>query len=379
MATNQTRRRLRARVGMALALALLGALGAGTARAEPALALVEGTVEIGSGDPPLWRPARAGELLEPGQSIRVGAGGHAEVALERGTVRLYENSLLRLPAEAFEGESSRAVELEEGSGLFDVEPRRPGDGFEVRTPEAVVMVKGTRFAVDLSEGQAFVSVFHGLVGVRGAADTLEHEVLVRPGLTAIGGRAGGFELRLDRGGDPWGRWKQEQRRAPEGGASEAEAARAVRESVRREIAAQLIKENPELRAALESKLAGGEPGQGTALPAHPDPVADSPVEDVVDRVSEGFAEQQLNPSGPAPQLFDVEFVDSSGSGPARVIFYQSDGTPIGALSKSELQNIAQNGQTALYPAPILQNLISNQTDPVGYAGTLHQLLQNQDD
>ena len=56
-----------------------------------------GTVEVGSGDPPVWSPAHVGDALEPGAAIRTSRGARAEIALGTRTVRLYENSLLRLP------------------------------------------------------------------------------------------------------------------------------------------------------------------------------------------------------------------------------------------------------------------------------------------
>jgi hypothetical protein len=358
-----------------MALALAGAL-AGDARAGAVIAAVEGTVEIGRGDPPLWRVAHAGDTLEPGQSLRVGAGGRAELSLRGSTVRLYESSLLRLPPDAPAEGNARAVELERGSGLFDVEPRRPGEGFEVRTPEAVVTVKGTRFAVDLAQGLASVAVFHGLVGVRAISETLEREVLVHPGTIAHGSGHGSFELRLESQGDPWDRWPSEQRTLPR--VEESSADRALRESVRREVGTHLVRSDPRLRDAVAKQLAGGEARSDPKgeVPAAPDAVADTPADAPLEQVAEAFAEQTLNAGsttgggGLIPTVFDVEFT-SQGS----VIFYATNGTPVGTLTQSQLQQIVEQGQTGLFPPSVLQRLNANQTDPVDYAGQLQDLLK----
>ena len=84
-------RHTRTFAALALALPLLGAGG-------PRIASLEGEVERGAGQPPAWREARIGELLFPGERIRTGAGGRAELALGGHTVRMSESTTLRLPA-----------------------------------------------------------------------------------------------------------------------------------------------------------------------------------------------------------------------------------------------------------------------------------------
>ncbi len=191
---------------VALALATL-APGPG-----PRITHVTGVVEIGSGTPPAWKAARAGDAIAPGVAVRTRTGASAELVMGTRTVRLYENSVLRIPAEADGATGSngpRAVSLDEGRSLFDVLRRDDGDRFDVRTPEVVVSVKGTRFLVDAGAAElASVAVFRGQVGVRGLAEELAHETLVRPGFTAFGGAGQPFELRLTPFEDPWDAWSQ---------------------------------------------------------------------------------------------------------------------------------------------------------------------------
>src|SRR3990172_757524 len=81
------------RVAVLSALAML--LLAPTA--GPRVERTRGAVEIGSGEPPVWRAAHEGDALAPGDAVRTGRDGRAELALPAGSVRLYGDSLLRIP------------------------------------------------------------------------------------------------------------------------------------------------------------------------------------------------------------------------------------------------------------------------------------------
>ena len=93
------------------AFALLGPVWPGAR-----LSVSTGKVEIGRGEPPVWKLASSGEALGAGDRVRTGDDGRAEVVIEGSTVRVYPNSLLRLP----EASTTRKMELEKGSSLFDV-------------------------------------------------------------------------------------------------------------------------------------------------------------------------------------------------------------------------------------------------------------------
>ncbi|MEE8476713.1 MAG: FecR family protein [Myxococcota bacterium] len=160
-----------------------------------------GKVELGRGDPLRWQPAQTGDLLAPGDAVRTGRDGRVELDLGTATVRLYGDSLLRVPTDAMEPAGTRAVGLERGHSLFDV--LHDDSGFEVRTPEVVVSVKGTRFLVDVAGRLASVSVYRGLVGLRTRGTG---ETLVREGFFGVGGPERPFELFLHDAADPWNSW-----------------------------------------------------------------------------------------------------------------------------------------------------------------------------
>src|SRR5262249_28757667 len=143
------------RVALVLALGL--AL-AGAASAESHLSRVSGDVQIGRGEPAVWVAGREGAQLGAGDEVRTGRNGRAEVDLGSAVVRLYENSLLRLPVDAERPGGPAAVGLDGGNSLFEVAPRPAKDPFEVRTPEVVATVKGTQFGVAVgAHGAAAVS------------------------------------------------------------------------------------------------------------------------------------------------------------------------------------------------------------------------------
>ncbi len=173
----------------------------------PRVTSLHGQVEIGRGDPPVWRPAQSGDALAGGDAVRTGHDGRAELDLGRGTVRLYGNSLLRLPLDGMESQGARSVDLERGHSLFDV-LRRDAEPFEVRTGEVVVSVKGTRFSVGVDE-LVEVAVYRGLVGVLARDAERAHETLVREGFAAVGGSSRPFELFLLEATDPWGAWSMD--------------------------------------------------------------------------------------------------------------------------------------------------------------------------
>ena len=153
-----------------------------------------------------------GRLPNDLRSVR--SDGRAEIRLRTGTVRLYENSLLRLPSGAGSAGESERVRMDSGTSIFDVLRRDPSEGFEVETPEAVIIVKGTRFAVALDGAASRIEVFRGTVGVRTREATLERETLVRAGFAAIGHAGDPFELVVRAVDDPWDDWSHGVR-APE--------------------------------------------------------------------------------------------------------------------------------------------------------------------
>ncbi len=354
---------------LSAALCCAGLAAAERASAESRVSQVAGQVELGRGAPPAWRALAAGESLEAGDAVRTGRDGRAEILLDGASLRLYGDSLLRLPGTAAAG-GAEAVELERGSSLFDVRPGRRAP-FEVHSPEVIVSVKGTRFGVDLSGAAAEVAVYRGSVGVQSPAATDQHEVLVREGFSAAGSRGAGFELFLHLAADPWNRWT-------EGGASALPARRArvflnpgdralaaARDaafaSSRPEAIRRTVERRPELaaRIAHERTDAGDGPGSRARERGIPDGVAGSARGALRDELRQRALERALQ--------LDIAVVGSSVelSDPAL-------GQTL-TLGAGELQQILA-GQSAL--PPDLAGLLEKQglQDDAAFAGALLQLI-----
>ena len=152
---------------IAVACAWTGAAGA--AELVGKLVSASGPVEIRPpGDGP-WHLASLQTVLRPGEMVRTGPGGAAEVAFTTGVVRMDENTVLILPSvravRASTG-NSRALGLflEGGRALFRVFKDRLEGTFDVITPSIVVGVKGTTFGVEQGPNLGVI-VFEGLVEV----------------------------------------------------------------------------------------------------------------------------------------------------------------------------------------------------------------------
>jgi hypothetical protein len=183
-----------------LSCSLLALCVAGAAAADPALVTLTGKVEIGRGTPPVWRLAKRGDALAPGDSVRTAAGARAELALgDQRIVRVYEQSVLRVGTSVTPTGAVRSVDLDQGQSIFDVMKKTLADEFDVITPEIVVSVKGTRFLVAAVAGTDYTACFRGEVGLAGEGF---EAVSVRPGMLGADG-----ELYLAPFADPWAAWE----------------------------------------------------------------------------------------------------------------------------------------------------------------------------
>ena len=352
----------RARLACAVLLAALAAVLVAPS-SGPHLERASGRVEIGSGEPPLWRIAREGDALEPGDAVRTGRDGRAELVLASGSVRLYGDSLLRLPAASAEPRAVDAVELDSGSSLFDV-LHRGSRLFEVRTPEVVVSIKGTRFLVVEGE-RAEVAVFRGVVGLRREQEPAR-ELLVREGFAAVGDAGRPFELLWSGAPDPWDSWFDggPPPRAPEAAAAEAlhetlglEAAKAAAQSEsRREAVEQAIERHPELAPRVAEVIEDAKTDAGGSAPAAPDPLLDSEDEATQDLLTEKYVETLLN--GGSGSSFDV-----STESDAVVV---DGGGQSWTLNEQQLEAVVE-GNTSL-PQPLADAVI-------GQGGTVEQLAE----
>lgn len=244
---------------------------------------VTGVVEVGRGEPPAWTRLAAGDELSPGDLIRTARNARAEVHLDAGTVRVYGNSLLRLPSgsHAKATPETETLTLWRGHSIFDVIRKTSGRVFEVKTPEVVVSVKGTRFSVNLDGAGARVAVFRGTVGVwEPGADKIV-ETLVREGFAAVGGAGRPFELELAPRTDPWAQWdrgirQREMPAAPEPSAGKRDPAvekarRASTDASSAKVLKHAMRRNPAVAKAVVERM-NDKPGR-----IHEHPSGDPPV------------------------------------------------------------------------------------------------------
>jgi hypothetical protein len=371
------------RTAVLLSLAML----AGLALLAPSwpgarLSAATGSVEIGRGEPPVWNAADEGDALGAGDRIRTGEDGRAEIALDGSTLRLYPNSLLRLPAANVPG--TTAVEMDRGTSLFDV--LRRGDAFEVRTPEVVVSVKGTRFGVGIEDGAASVAVYHGVVGVRGEEGRAASETLVHAGFSAFGSEQ--LQLRWHGGDDPWEAWKSGDQ-VPGSLGKGAKRSAALRDA--RAAATAMARELPEQKGDGKRRdrgKRGDRKGDKSddAPPAHiaePQTPPIRVVRDVVadadgtldETLGETFVEEVVSDATDGAVTLLVTVLDSSGrSGGNAVQLEDPDSGETWVLDKNDVKDI-QKGVAEL-PSDLVALLDNDPSqDQVALVNSLARLLK----
>lgn len=98
--------------------------------------------------------------LSVGDIVRTKTESQARVSFVDGS-RAELGPLTRL--DVLEYQDSRKVNIPRGRVLFEVTRLRAGQGLEIRTPTAILGVKGTRFLVDVRDSSTLVKVLSGAV------------------------------------------------------------------------------------------------------------------------------------------------------------------------------------------------------------------------
>jgi ferric-dicitrate binding protein FerR (iron transport regulator) len=117
--------------------------------------------------------------LSVGDIIRTRSDGRAKVSFIDGN-KAELGPFTRL--DVIDYQKTRSVSLTRGRVLFEVVKLAPGEGFEVKTPTAILGVKGTTFLVDVSPVATVVSVISGAVQIIPVANP-SLSVLATPGTT----------------------------------------------------------------------------------------------------------------------------------------------------------------------------------------------------
>lgn len=154
--------------GLATALLTIAAFAASPAIGAAAegdwtIGKVSGEVWLAGGDNVQQASLKQDDVLKAGDTIRTGRSGR--VLLKRGeeTILVAANSVVGLPLQKKEGLATTIVQ-QAGSILLDVEKKNVKH-FEVETPYAAAVVKGTQFRVTVEAGKTQVDVTRGQVEV----------------------------------------------------------------------------------------------------------------------------------------------------------------------------------------------------------------------
>jgi hypothetical protein len=140
-----------------------------------------GIVEVQSGRGEGWTPAWSGQQVDPGTRIRTGGDGAVLVTFFDGSMTAMNGDTeiaierLRPPKE----EAGRVIVLSQKRGRTQhrVETANaPESRFEVRSPLAVTVVRGTTFGVEVQDdGTTEVAVQEGVVEVRAQREIIQLE------------------------------------------------------------------------------------------------------------------------------------------------------------------------------------------------------------
>lgn len=108
-----------------------------------------GKVEVRASGQTAWAKAATGKLLKPGDTLRTLKGGKVQLMFPHNTlVIIKENSVLNV--KELKAEGGAKVKTVMGGFLFNLqEALSPGSTFEIETPTALAVVRGTKLGVDV--------------------------------------------------------------------------------------------------------------------------------------------------------------------------------------------------------------------------------------
>lgn len=125
--------------------------------------LVVGDVKAGG------KLMKTGQFLQGDEEIKVGPASMIDLQVKgtRATLRVKENSAVRISALMAQGKTKYSLHLNSGHLLVNVPKRDAEQEFQVVTPAAIASVRGTKFDVFVfSDGKSRTVVFEGSVATR---------------------------------------------------------------------------------------------------------------------------------------------------------------------------------------------------------------------
>jgi hypothetical protein len=125
---------------------------------------VKGSVEVYPVSMGKWQTAKTGLFLYEGDTVKTGKDAQAALTFTNGTVlKLNRNTEFTIENTGQIEKIGTQIQMKLGSLWSKVIPR---SRFEIRTPVAVVAVRGTEFETNLLGGRLDVSVFSGTVNLK---------------------------------------------------------------------------------------------------------------------------------------------------------------------------------------------------------------------
>ncbi len=153
---------------LAAALAACGAAAPERSEGSVLLHVVAGDVEIRKSEFEGWRKTKADTSLAAGASVRALKGGEAVLRWPGGhTVKLSQFTTMVMAGFSDGGGSEKTLlNISGGRILARVEKLKGGESsFQVKTPTAIAGVRGTEFAVDVTEEKSTFMVLEGQLAV----------------------------------------------------------------------------------------------------------------------------------------------------------------------------------------------------------------------
>jgi hypothetical protein len=147
-----------------LAIALTNSLQAQTVPGKAEVRALKGPVVYSTGGGPSI-PAKVGTVLGPGTTVKTGAGASVDLFLgnSAGVVRLTENTTLAIDKLTLtDTGADTAVEVQlnlpEGTMLGNVNKLSAASRYEIKTPNGVAGIRGTRFRMSAN---SFIVLMEG--------------------------------------------------------------------------------------------------------------------------------------------------------------------------------------------------------------------------
>ncbi|HEX9757857.1 MAG TPA: FecR domain-containing protein [Nitrospiria bacterium] len=171
-----------------------------------------GNVEIQTSGKSTWERVASTVTLNPGDILRTGVRSQAEVGFNGGIIRMYENTLLRLPKIGMEVSDESSIKSQQafltyGKAIFNIVKRSFANSFEVVTPSLIAGVKGTVFRVVEEPEEQTVSVFEGVVQVSRSGKTGETVELVEKQMARLTDGSLMGPLPVDPRDQGWNEWQ----------------------------------------------------------------------------------------------------------------------------------------------------------------------------